>query len=308
MKKILILSYDVTIPFEYMESKSKNSIDVFKFYLKDYEVHSFKYNDFSIKDGIPYILNNKLSSYDFVFFGFMSKETTLSTIIFEYISNLGIPYMKYGNFRNKDNKGYGNFLLEKLNIPYIPSFLFCKKSKHNLEIIKNLNYPLVLKPIDGSKGDNVIKVDDFKSFKKIRIGGTSLLQPFIENDGDYRVFVINNKIELISKRKRKDESDFRNNVCLGGTISKEVLPDDILSKIELASNYIDCNIIGFDVIVDKNDNTKWYIMEYNSAPSFFLFSKETNIDLFKIICDNIKSKIQKKEETPHVTSSYSTPF
>ena len=127
MKKILILSYDVTIPFEYMESKSKNSIDVFKFYLKDYEVHSFKYNDFSIKDGIPYILNNKLSSYDFVFFGFMSKETTLSTIIFEYISNLGIPYMKYGNFRNKDNKGYGNFLLEKLNIPYIPSFLFCKK-------------------------------------------------------------------------------------------------------------------------------------------------------------------------------------
>lgn len=291
MRKILILSYDVTIPFEYMDSKSNNSIDVFKFYLKDYEIHSFSYKDFSIKDEIPYISSNKLSSYDFVFFGFMSRETTISTIVFEYVSYLNIPYMKYGDFKNKDNKGFGNFLLQKLNIPYIPSFLFSKKSEHNLEIIKKFNYPLVYKPIDGSKGDSVIKIDDFKSIKKLRLRGTSLLQPFIENDGDYRVFVINNKVELVSKRKRKDESDFRNNVCLGGTISKETLPIDILSKIELASNYIDCNIIGFDVIIDKNDINKWYIMEYNSAPSFFLFSKETNTDLFKIICDNIKRKI-----------------
>lgn len=167
------------------------------------------------------------------------------------------------------------------------------------EQIKDIKFPCIVKIDDGCQGEGVVKCDNFESCIStcqalLVKSDFVLVQNFIENDGDYRVYVVGDEVIYTIKRI-KPKGDFRNNVSQGGTSEKVDLPE---KAKKVAINVVKaCKgiFIGVDLI-EKDGN--YYVLEVNSQPgisgfrnngSNFKDNYDGNIVIFKKIIDFLKS-------------------
>lgn len=253
-------------------------------------------NIYRLKDGY-YINNTNLKDYDFVFFGFMSKQSTISMLIVNYLKKYNVPFLRYENFHMFDTKSYGMDLTESLGYPYIPTISTYKLNNKILGMINDdFGYPIIVKKIDADRGTGVWKINSSEELIEFFKNNNELLmiQKLIPNDGDFRVIVIKNKVELVIKRKLIKEGEFRSNVALGNKAIKADVPDEIKNMCVDISKHIECDILGFDIIQDLNDG-KYYVMEINISPHMATFCVVSGINLPQIITDYIVDKIKLKK-------------
>lgn len=301
--KVLFLQFDLQIDthgekdvnnYFRNQTKMSNLFEIlFKERLPECLVDFNQYDDvYSI--GEHFFINDlKIKDYDFVFFGHISNFTTIVKMIISYLDKYNIPYIKYGTYKDLDNKAYEMNLMQKLGYPYIPSVMTSKITKRVLDNIKEFGFPVIVKDVNLNRGEGVWKVDNLKELIRIFDFNNKLMliQKFIPNDGDYRVITIKNKVELIIKKERiKGSNEFRANVARGGKAVKGTLPMDIIKMCEEISHYLVCDIVGFDIIKNK-DTGEYYVMETNSSPHFSTFSVISGIDIPGIITDYIIKKI-----------------
>jgi glutathione synthase/RimK-type ligase-like ATP-grasp enzyme len=292
--KALFLQYNHVIKCgksdNYKGFKSTN--EIFTKYLNKHniDVDFYDYVDITKVSKNFFISDIDIKTYDFIFFGFVSVNTTVAHIILDYIEGF-VPYIIYGNFKEYDNKLYELELFHKYNISHIPTIVCYKLTTKIEELVNEFEFPVVVKPIAGSRGNGVVKIDSMKELNKYFTitGEPKLIQKFIPNDGDYRVIVFMNKIVMVSKRKSK-EGEFRNNVSLGGIPEIGYVNDEISERIEFMSKNIKSNIIGVDIIIN-NITGEYHFMEMNSGPHYITFCEICDVDFPKIICDYIHSKI-----------------
>jgi len=237
-----------------------------------------------------------LKDYNFVFFGHVSNFTSLCKMIVNYLNRNDIPYLKYGTYSEYDNKAYEFDLLENLGYPYIPSIMTTKLTNKIISIVENdFGFPVIVKDVKANRGTGVFLIKDLKNliktFSHRYSSNLMLIQKFIPNDGDYRVITIKNKVELIIKKKRIDEKEFRSNVARGAKAIKGKLPSNIIKMCEDVSKHLDSDILGFDIIQNKNTK-EYYIMEVNSASHFSTFSVISGVNIPEIIVNYIIKKIK----------------
>ena len=242
-----------------------------------------------------YVGDIPLDKFDFVFFGFVKRYTTISTLLYNYLSKNKIPTLLYGAFDYVQNKAYDMELVQSLGYPYIPSILAAKINDSIINYIdRNFNYPVIVKNINLDKGAGVYKYNTKKDLLKkfpACYMRHFLIQKFIKNTGDYRVITFKNKAVLCVKKERTDEKEFRNNIAHGAVIIKADLPSEIISMCEDISKHVNCDIIGIDIIFDEVER-KYYVMEINPAPGFPAFSIVANINVAEIIVDYIISNLK----------------
>jgi len=268
---------------------------LFKEKLSDVFVNFISYNDIYKLGNDFYADDILLKKYDFVFFGFMSNFTTIVKMLISHLDEYKIPYLKYGTYKDYDNKAYEMDLLQRLGYPYIPTIMASKITGPILRNVKSFGFPVIVKDINLNRGEGVWKVDDVNGLLKIfsNMGRVLLIQKFIPNDGDYRVITIKNKVELVIKKERIEGSgEFRANVARGGKAIKGTLPNYIIKMCEDVSRHLVCDIVGFDIIQNK-ETREYFIMETNSAPHFPTFSVISGINIPGIITDYISNIIRK---------------
>ena len=157
----------------------------------------------------------------------------------------------------------------------VPNTFFQNGLKINsekiLEIGKICKFPCIYKTLLGSLGDSVYLIDNKDEIREIikRNGKYNkyIFQEFIPNDFDYRVVVANNKASSVCKRTRVKDK-YRNNVALGAKeefINIKDTPQVILDIAVQASQALNLNWAGVDVVTDKNTN-KNYVLEVNRRP------------------------------------------
>jgi glutathione synthase/RimK-type ligase-like ATP-grasp enzyme len=267
--------------------------------LKRSAVYFYNYDDvYKIKNDY-YVEEMPLSDYDFVFFGFVKKHTTISTLLYNYLLNNNIPTLFFGTFDYIQNKAYDLELIEKLKYPYIPSILTTKINKSIINYIEdNFKYPVIVKNIYLDNGAGVFKCNSKKELiKKINSPNyyfnnkLVLIQKFVHNTGDYRVILIKGKVVLCVKKEQPNEKEFRNNITNGAIMVKGDLPNNVLLMCESISKHVHCDIIGIDIIFDEIDK-KYYVMEINTAPGFIPFSISAGVDVVDIIIDYIISEFK----------------
>lgn len=303
--KILFLQFDLNIDphgnkdehniFRGKEKMSDLFQELFNEKLKTPIVDFFQYEDIYRVNNEFYLDSLKIRDYDFVFFGFMSNYTTLVKMLISYLDKHNIPYLKYGTYKDYDNKAYEMHLVQSLGYPYIPSIMTTRLSKKIIHIVKEFGFPIIVKDVSLNRGEGVWKINNMNELiKKFTMGNNlMLIQKFIPNDGDYRVISIKNKVELVIKKERIEGTDeFRANVARGGRAIKGTLPFDIIKMCEDISKHLVCDIVGFDIIQDK-DTGEYYVMETNSAPHFPTFCVISEINIPEIITDYIIRKINK---------------
>lgn len=173
------------------------------------------------------------------------------------------------------NKMFMTLLLKKYNVP-TPKTYFSFSSQSASEMITNVGYPLVIKPVIGSWGRGVINIKDKDTadaiFEIREITDSPhdriyYLQELVDRPPrDIRVITVGD--EPIAAMYRRSSGGFKTNLALGADrrpelceITKEI--EDLASK---ASKAMGGGILGVDIMEDKKNGL--VVHEVNNTVEF----------------------------------------
>ncbi len=288
MKKILFLVKKHQYQHEPLFIEAAKSLDI-ELVVQTYDemVIQFQKDQHTIWLG-----EHNLLDFDLVFFRTVGEYIEQETLISEYCLQHQIPVVDSVFQHNKpwiDKKSFEYQRLMSQNIPVIDSFFVSKQSFSKIQ--NQIEYPLIAKITGGSKGDGVYKCNSeaellatFDSEKQ-----PLLIQKYIPNTGDLRVFIVGNSVLGAIKRTSSNTTEFRNNVSLGGSAQAHTLTDAETQLALRAARALQYEIAGVDIITDTNGNL--FIMEVNRAPQFTGFMETTKIDVPYKIVEFLASKI-----------------
>ena len=261
-----------------------------------YNFYHTKFTELSLLNNQILVNNIEIEEFSYVAIGLTEKHKHISPILKQYLLNKNIPYIFYGHKSNHiDSKSFEIYNLSNNNIPIIPSLISRDRDTISY-FINQYTQPFITKPINGKKGREIIRHSSLASIldaiEKSEI--PLIIQPMIPNDGDYRVWILKNKIIGVIKRSPNAEGEFRSNISLGGTAKIASLPDDVLDMAIKSAQILDLDMAGVDIIQDTITQ-KYYIMEVNAAPQFNGFMATTGINLFEVITKYIIKEIESKK-------------
>lgn len=150
------------------------------------------------------------------------------------------------------------------------------------------NWPIIIKGSGGDRGTRVYKADNLEEMEKLiknlrksetEEGKRYMLQEYIPNDGDYRLFVLGEKVLGIMKRSSQNKNEFRNNYSAGGSVEVAELPEEIKQLAVRAAKICGLAVAGVDVAFRDNDMKKPVIWEVNKGPQFKGLMAATGIDV-----------------------------
>jgi RimK family alpha-L-glutamate ligase len=286
MKNILFIS----LPQSF-ETEFKYHVE---FYGYNYYYTPFK--ELSILNNKILLKNQKIENFDYILVGLTEKHKHISPILKQYIVNKNMPFIFYGHKPDHiDSKSFEIYSLSSNNIPIIPS-LISKDQNTIADFVNQYNMPFIAKPVNGRKGKGVIQHSSLESIlDAVNKSETPLIiQPMIPNDGDYRVWILKDKVIGVIKRSPSAEGEFRSNISLGGNAQVARLPDDVLDMAVKSAQILDLDMTGVDIIQDSITK-KYYVMEVNASPQFKGFMTTTGINLFEIITKYIIKEIESKK-------------
>lgn len=264
------------------------------------------------KNQIKYeLLNNQKVYYR------LSKEKDLKSN-FDLILERSLSYLRgLYSCAILETKGYkvinnfeclttsGNKLLTTLKliekkIP-TPETCIAFKDRSAINAIEgNTGYPAIIKPIIGSWGRLIAKLEDYNSatanlecreimgniYQKIYYLQEYIPNPNSKNPTDIRVFVIGNKC-VAAMARFSPEKDFRSNIAVGGTAEPiELSPE--LEKLSIqSSKAINGEIVGVDLMIKKGNLN---VIEINGTPQFKGIASATKINIASEIVEYIMNK------------------
>lgn len=264
------------------------------------------------KNQIKYeLLNNQKVYYK------LSKEKDLKSN-FDLILERSLSYLRgLYSCAILETKGYkvinnfeclttsGNKLLTTLKliekkIPTPETYIAFKDQSAINAIEGIIGYPAIIKPIIGSWGRLIAKLDDYNSatanlecreimgniYQKIYYLQEYIPNTNSKNPTDIRVFVIGDKCVAAMGRFRP-EKDFRSNLAVGGTAKLiELSPE--LEKLSIqSSKAINGEIVGVDLMIKKGNLN---VIEINGTPQFKGIASATKINIASEIVEYIMNK------------------
>lgn len=174
-------------------------------------------------------------------------------------------------------------------LPTVPTrFIFSVREK------KHLTYPCVVKPVVGSRGLGVQKLNskaDFRSWIRTSPYFPAMVQPWVPNSSDLRVVVIGG--EVITTIRRARVAGDVNNLSQGGEGS-EVQIDESLKQLAIrAAAAFKYNIAGIDLM--QNEETgEWIVLEVNRSPGFTNTMKIASVNVIERIMGMIAQKLESR--------------
>lgn len=167
------------------------------------------------------------------------------------------------------------------------------RNKKRIEmVIKKESLPLVIKPAEGSSGEGVMVVNNKREISKIskelfKKNDSIVLSPFRLIEHEYRVIILNGKVELIFDKIRTDKNEFRHNLCLGAKPEIIKSDDKRYKKLETiakrAAKILNLEFTSVDIIETKEFGLE--ILEINGTVCMdhFAKAKEENYKIVKSI-------------------------
>jgi len=167
------------------------------------------------------------------------------------------------------------------------------RTRNFLSEYLSLGNEVICKPIFGSQGKGMIKLDKNNSYLDLDVSnGVYYLQEFIhtkaDKNTDWRVFVIANKVIATMRR---ESQHWQTNVAQGGECYKDESSMDMQKASEKAASLVGANYAGIDILIDENN--KVWITEINSVPAWKGLESTCNIDIANLLVDDFLEKLEK---------------
>jgi len=132
-----------------------------------------------------------------------------------------------------------------------------------------LSYPMVGKPVNGTSGAGVALIHTVEEAKTRTVWGGYIYEPYIANDGEWRVFVVGGVATGAMKKIAEEGKDF-NFVTSGAKIHSEEDPetrDTLYDLATKAASLFHLELTGVDIVKDRNTG-RFYIFEVNTSPGW----------------------------------------
>ncbi len=184
-----------------------------------------------------------------------------------------------------------SFLFEKEDIPTLKTII-CENPNDALEAFEILGEDIVLKPIFGSKGIGLTRINDrgFAEnviYKLSRLNEIFYLQEFVQhNNQDIRILVLGD--EAVAGMYRISDS-WKTNIFTGAQPKPINLSDELKELAVKAAKATKTEIAGVDILETDNGLK---VIEVNSIPGFTALQKVTKINLAEKIVEYYLDQIK----------------
>jgi glutathione synthase/RimK-type ligase-like ATP-grasp enzyme len=217
--------------------------------------------------------NIDLNSFDAIFqFGWFKtkllEDTALS--VARYAEHFDIPHANQEALYTRSRTKISQYVIAGLaGIQTIP-FIVAGNSEAITSWARNHEFPLIVKAVAASRGNHNYLAKSNEEIEQIVRDNPEqqfVVQTFIENDGDYRLIILDGAVKLAIHRKGEEGSHL-NNTSKGGSgivVPVEELSQAMLDEAITISRELRREIGGVDMVVDKRDG-KHYFLEANNMP------------------------------------------
>lgn len=174
----------------------------------------------------------------------------------------------------------------------IPRTYQASTSRGWKEILSGVDFPIVVKPVKGSRGRGVMKFDTKREASVFFQAHPTdyLAQEFFRLDSDLRIFVVKDKI-LGGIRRHVVPGDFRTNCSLGSRAEKIAITPAIRETALRAASAVGYEVAGVDLVECEGE---LFVLEVNAAPQWKGFKAATGINPAAAVIDLALEKFRKR--------------
>jgi len=184
---------------------------------------------------------------------------------------LGIPFIDREALRlGSHNKITQYVNLYEAKVP-IPKTLIAHGAVLTQQYAQyGFTFPLIIKDKGGTRGERNYLVKSHDELLRVIDAHpeiTFVLQEFVPNDGDYRVWVVGDEVKLVIHRQAPHDSHL-NNTSKGGKaqiVPLTELPPHVLQDCVHASAFFGRQIAGVDIL-RRTNSQEYYCLEVNRSP------------------------------------------
>ncbi len=175
----------------------------------------------------------------------------------------------------------------------VPPTIVTESPNQALEAFYELGKDVVIKPLFGSRGVGIVRINDPDQaqviFNSLKFNHSVIyLQKFIPHKHrDIRVFVVGDKV--VASMYRVGTS-WKTNIATGAVPQKAELTDEIYKTAINASKDLGCLVSGVDFI---ESGDKLYITELNSQPGWKGIQQITKVDIAGEIADFVINYVRR---------------
>jgi len=213
-----------------------------------------------------------LSSYDVVYMRNIPQALGYFKAVQVYVMHHGHKVIGSPELPEVSSEKVAQMVqLALADVPVPDTYVTWRRHALQVRLEKQSEWPIVLKANIAMKGDDNFLVSSLEEaqskINELAESGGYLLQPYIENDGDYRVLFIGDSDPLVFLRTAQPGSHL-NNTSKGGRAdiiaNSEFDPSAML--IARKTYELTMGIAGVDVMWDINKQ-RWLVLETNLAAS-----------------------------------------
>ncbi|WP_434752340.1 ATP-grasp domain-containing protein [Paenibacillus amylolyticus] len=242
------------------------------------------------KSGIRFIYNHRILDLSCVLGWVSLSQREYGLWLLKAFEICGIPVINDSEVLGSgQNKFLNSVLLTQHEIPHIPTRFIgtCEQLEETADL---LGFPLVLKPVIGAKGQQVVRVDDIHSLRNLapyylRDHKALYVQACLDKPGrDIRVRVVDYKADFAFFRYAENGS-FLTNLSIGGTWAVCPLTQRMIELAELCSRVFHAPVAGVDLLEVGDDD--YAVIEVNTTPAITWPHMET----VRYVADLIEQRV-----------------
>jgi ribosomal protein S6--L-glutamate ligase len=184
-----------------------------------------------------------------------------------------------------------------------PRTICCQTPDDAMAAFEALGGDIVLKPLFGSEGRGITRLNDealaLRAFKMLtQLGAVLYLQEFIPHEGcDLRLLVIG---EQILAMRRRNPLDWRTNISRGAT-AEPFVPDVALVEISRrAAAAVGAPLAGVDILPGRDG--EFYTLEVNAVPGWKGLAKAIGTDVAQLVIEFVAAEVRRRTRTNDRTS------
>lgn len=269
MKRVLILSGP------YQKGHSPRYSVAFSKKIKNYKFTDVEFDkllveispaDFKITDSVS---GADIKSFDLVIVReYTGHYLDLAFVVSKYLKLNNVLFFNeiYLNYRPVSKLAQA-VIFHELQIPF-PATVFSIDRQLLAAAAANLEYPLIIKESQASHGDNNFLAKTKTEAATILSENSAaklILQPYIPNDHDYRILVMNGRCQLQIERRGRLGSHLNNTSKGGRAHLTTELPQEVLQYAEKLVRHLKVDLAGVDVLQDSVSGV-YYFLEINFQP------------------------------------------
>ena len=171
-----------------------------------------------------------------------------------------------------------------------PRTIACQTLEDALAGFEELGGDVVIKPLFGSEGRGMTRVNDeplaLRAFSMLaQLGAVIYLQEFVPHGGfDIRLLVLG---EQVLAMRRRNALDWRTNVSRGATTEPLEPDEQLVALAHRAARAIGAPLAGVDILPGRDGEL--YVLEVNAVPGWKALSRTLDIDVAARVLDFVAS-------------------